>query len=212
MREKIYHKIRDDITYGNLYPGERLVESKFTKKFKASRTPIREALRQLESEGLIEFERNKGYTVSKLSIKQVDEIFSLRWLLESYAARLFAEKASKNDVAYLKDLIKKLKAAAQAYDITNWEKNNDLFHYYIFNHSGNSNLISVLDYSKRRVYRYKYIMIRFPGHFKEYIKHHEGILRGCEKNDGEMAEKYARLHLEMTKKVVIDYLNSFPSG
>jgi DNA-binding GntR family transcriptional regulator len=209
IREKIYYRIRDEITYGKLFPGERITQSRFVAKFKASRTPIREALRQLESEGLIKFERNKGFSVSKLSIKQVDETFSLRWLLESYATRLFAEKTSKNDVAYLKGVMGKLRVAAQTYDIEAWEKNNDLFHYYIFSHCGNSDLISLINYLKRRVYRYKYVMIRYPVYFKQYIKDHEGILKGCQENDGKMAEKYARLHLEMTKKVVIDHLNSF---
>jgi DNA-binding GntR family transcriptional regulator len=212
LREKIYGKIRDDITYGALSPGERLVEDTLAKRFRASRSPIREALRQLESEGLIEFERNKGITVSKLSIKQVDEIYSIRWLLESHATRLCAEKATKNNVLYLRDLHEKLKAAAKAYDLRNWLDNNTLFHNFLSDHSGNSNLIAILDILKRRIYRYKYMIVRIPGHFGEYIRHHEGIVRGCQKNDGAMAEKYMKLHLEKIKEVLIDYLQTFPQA
>ena len=87
IREKIYQKVRDRITYGFLNPGERLIEENLVKEFKVSRTPIRESLRQLENEGLITFERNKGFTVSKLSPKQVDEIYQLPWILEGYAAK-----------------------------------------------------------------------------------------------------------------------------
>src|SRR4030043_2088390 len=100
LREKIYQAVRDDITYGRLSSGERLVESMLVERFRASRSPIREALRQLVSEGLITFERNKGITVSKLSTREVDEIYTLRWLLESYAARLTAGKATKKDLKY----------------------------------------------------------------------------------------------------------------
>jgi DNA-binding GntR family transcriptional regulator len=208
LREKIYQNIRDGITYGNLSPGERLLEDKLAERFKVSRSPIREALRQLESEGLIEFERNKGITVTKLSIKQVDEIYSLRWLLESYAARLSAEIATKNDVKYLRNLNEKLKKAAQAYDLKRWLENNSLFHNFFAEHSGNNNLTQILDILKRRIYRYR-MVVRVPGHFEDYIRHHEGILRGCEKRDGEMAEKYMKIHLEMVKRVTIDFLNSF---
>ena len=71
----------------------------------------------MESEGLIRFERNKGITVSKLSTKEVDKIYRLLWLLESYAARLSAEQATKNHVTYLRNLHGKLKAAAKNSDL-----------------------------------------------------------------------------------------------
>ncbi len=210
LREKICQTIRDDITYGKLFPGERLVESKLVERFKTSRSPIREALRQLESEGLITFERNKGITVSKLSIQEIDEIYRLRWLLESYAAHLSAERATRSDVAYLKDLHGKLKVAARNSDLLSWIHNNILFHDFFSGNSGNSNLKQVLSTIQRRVYRYHYLIIRIPGYFKAYIEHHEGVLRACELNDGKMAEKYMKAHIQTIRTVLIDYLNKFP--
>jgi len=211
LRQKIYNTIRDDITYGKLLPREHLVESRLVEKFKTSRTPIREALRQLESEGLITFERNKGITVSKLSIREVDEIYNLRWVLESYAARLSAQKATKTHIAYLKDLHKKLKLAAKNSDLSSWIHNNILFHDFFSENSGNSNLHQILGILKRRVYLYHYIIVSIPGNFKVYVEHHEQILRACERNDGETTEKYMRLHIETIKKVLINYLNKFPA-
>jgi DNA-binding GntR family transcriptional regulator len=210
LREKIYQGIRDDITYGKLSPGERLVESTLVKRFKTSRSPIREALRQLESEELITFERNKGITVSKLSIQEIDEIYSLRWLLESYATRLSAERATKNDVVYLKDLHGKLKAAAKNSDLLGWIQNNILFHDFFSENCGNNNLHQVLSTLKRRVNRYHYTIVRIPGHFKVYIEHHGGMLRACESNNGRVAEKYMRAHVQMIRTVLMDYLNKFP--
>jgi len=207
LREKIYQKIRDDITYGKFLPGERLVEERLAEEFKASRSPIREALRQLESEGLITFERNRGITITKLSIKQVDEIYTLRCLLESYAAGLTAERITKKDVPFLIDLQEKLSVAAKNMDLRDWLHNNALFHGFLCEHCGNSNLIQVLDILKRRVYRYHYITVSIPGNFEIYLGHHAGMLEGCEKNDGEMAEKYMKLHLETVKDVLINHLN-----
>jgi DNA-binding GntR family transcriptional regulator len=210
LRQKIYQSIRDDITYGKLSPGERLVESELAEHFKASRSPIREALRQLESESLIRINQNKGITVSKLSPEEVDGIYNLRWLLESYAARLSAEKATKSHVVYLKDLHKKLKLAAKNSDLSSWIQNNILFHDFFSENSGNSNLHQILVTLKRRVYLYHYVIVSVPGNFKAYIEHHDQILRACERNDGEMAEKYMKLHIETIKQVLINYLNRFP--
>ena len=207
LREKIYEKIRDDITFGKFAPGERLIEERLVDEFKASRSPIREALRQLESEGLITFERNKGITIARLSIKQVDEIYTLRWLLESYATRLTAEVFEKKDAPYLRGLQENLRAAVKNMDLKEWLHNNNLFHNFLSDNCGNSNLIQVLGNLKRRVYRYHYITVSIPGHFEAYLEHHEGMLQGCEKNDGEKAEKYMKLHLQTIKDVLINHLN-----
>jgi len=207
LREKIYGKVRDDITFGKFLPGERIVEDRLAEEFKTSRSPIREALRQLESDGLITFERNKGITITRLSIKQVDEIYTLRWLLESYAARLTAERFAKKDVPYLRGLQENLRMAVKNMDLRNWLHNNTLFHNFLSEHCGNSNLIRVLDNLKRRVYRYHYITVSIPGNFEAYIEHHKGMLQGCEKNDGEMAEKFMKLHLQTIKDVLINHLN-----
>ena len=207
LREKIYEKVRDDITYGKYAPGERVVEERLVEEFKASRSPIREALRQLESEGLITFERNKGITIARLSIKQVDEIYTLFWLLESYATHLTAVRFSKKDMPYLRGLQENLRAAAKNIHLKNWLHNNTSFHNYLSKHCGNNNLIQVLSNLKRRVYRYHYITLTIPGHFEAYLGQHEGILRGCEKNDGKMAEKYMKLHLQTIKDVLINHLN-----
>src|SRR4030042_891939 len=145
LRQKIYQSIRDDITYGKLSPGERLVESILTEQFKASRSSIREALRQLESEGLIRFNQNRVITVSKLSIQEIDEIYTLRWLLESFAAFLTAEKATKENVAHLRALLKKMKAAARENDLISWLEANTLFHSFLSEKSGNTNLDRTLE-------------------------------------------------------------------
>lgn len=211
LREKIYRTIKDDITYGKILPGERIIESRVAEEFKASRGSIREAFRHLESEGLTKFERNKGITVLKLSTKEVDEIYSLRSLLESHAARLSAERATRKQITYLRHLHNEMKGAVRKSDLRSWIQNNILFHNFFIENSGNSTLIQMLDTLRRRVYRYHYTIIRIPGHFRSYIKHHEGILRACEKNDGDMAEKFMKLHIEKIREVLIPYLKDYPN-
>jgi DNA-binding GntR family transcriptional regulator len=200
----------EEITHGRVMPGERLTESDLAERFNVSRSPIREALRQLESDGLIKLNQNKGITVSKLSISEIKEIYDLRWLLEGYATRLSAERSTKKDVTYLQALDKKMKRAAKAYHLSDWLENNSLFHNFCVEHSGNANLNRMVESIKRRVFHYKYVTARIPGHFEEYIVQHEGVLKGFCANDGEMAERHMKLHIRAIQKVLIEFLDQLP--
>jgi len=210
LKETIYQKIRDDITYGMLSPGERLIESKFAEEFGASRSPVREVLHQLVSEGLATFEKNKGITVSRLSIKQVDEIYNLTIVLESFAAGLTATRTRKKDIQYLLKLHRALQRAVKEEDLKSWLKENAKFHGFFAERSGNDALNEILDTIKRRVYRYRYMIVLIPGHFEEYLDQHEAVILACREKDSVMAEKHMKQHLEKTKSVLIDYLSAFP--
>jgi len=209
LRQKVYQSIKEDVTYGKLFPGQRLVEAQLAERFHASRSPIREAIRQLQSEGLIRLDERKGITVARLSTKEVDEIFNLRWLLESYAARLSADQATPTQVAYLRSLQAKLKIAGKKADLEAWIHNNILFHDFFSENSGNDNLHKILVNLKHRVYLYHYIIVRVPGHFETYIDQHEEILKACKKGDGETAEKYMKAHIESIRRVLVDQLDKF---
>jgi DNA-binding GntR family transcriptional regulator len=208
LRDMIYEKLRESITYGKLFPGERLVEDDLAKQFKSSRSPVREALRLLEAEGLITFERNKGITVAKLSIKQVEEIYDLLLLLESYAARAASMEISDTSLNRLRTIHEKLKVAAKSGNLTEWFDNNYQFHNFFFKHCGNDNLIKTVNNLKRKVHRYDYLAIGVPGDFETFIKQHEAMLQGCEKRDGAMVERYMSLHMETVKVTLINHLRN----
>ena len=120
VREQIYESIRGRIIYGELHPGERIVEADLVREFKSSRSPVREALRLLESEGLISAVERRGICVSKLFNKEVEEIYDLRILLESHAARLTAQKAAKETVVRLNGFHRKMIKAAKKADFEGW--------------------------------------------------------------------------------------------
>jgi DNA-binding GntR family transcriptional regulator len=210
LREKIYQKIRDDITNGKLSPGERLLESKLAVEFKCSQSPVREALRQLASEGLLTFEENKGSTIRKLSIQEIDETYRILSVLESYAASQSTGRATKKDITYLRGLHNKLKIVAKKQDLGGWLQSNAEFHNFFSIHAQNQTLCQMLENLKLRIYPYRYITIRIPHHLEEYIRHHEGILKGYEANDGKMVAEYMKLHVETVRDVLIGYLNQFP--
>ena len=161
--QDIYERIRDDITYGRLMPGERLTEKKLSDTYDVSRSPIREALRQLQSEGLISFERNKGMEVPKLSIHQVQEIYDIRALLEGYAVRISLEHMTNEDIRCLSNLHKILIKAARDHDTQAWLDNNAVFHGYFRNKANNETLSQLILMLKRRTFLYQNISLVMNG-------------------------------------------------
>ena len=210
LRDTVYRTVRDKITYGKVNSGERLIEANLAEEFGASRSPIREALRQLESEGLVTFERNKGITVSRLSVKQVDEIYDIKIVLASHAARLAVAHCTPEDVVYLRQLNTSLSESATKGDLQMWLDDNRKFHDFFPEHSGNESLVEILDLTQRRVYRYRYMIVMIPGHFDEYLEHHFSIIRACEEKNLDAAEENMKLHLQRTRTILIEYLNTFP--
>lgn len=211
LRETIYERIRDDITFGKLYPGQRLTEATLATALKASRSPVREALRQLESEGLITFERNKGIEVSRLSSKQVDEIFDIRMVLEGYAAYLtVARGLTEQDWQYLDKLNKALQQDAKKNDDQSWFQHNAGFHNFFRCHSGNHNLEQLISMLERRVYRYKYMSVSFPDQLKHYLEQHNNIIEACKKKDSDLVRVRMQEHLVYVKGVIGEYLKRFP--
>jgi len=207
IRQDIYERIRDDIAYGRLMPGERLTEKKLSDIYNVSRSPIREALRQLESEGLISYERNKGMEVSKLSIKQMQEIYDLRALLEGYAVRISMEQMTNKDINSLTSIHKDLIKAAQNKDIQAWVQNNALFHGYFRDKAGNGTLSQMIVLLKRRTYHYQNMSLSYDRYFETYIEHHAAILAACKKKDADLAERSMRHHVQMTKQAIVEFVS-----
>ncbi len=203
LRQQIYEKIRDDITFGRHMSGERLTEKKLSDLYGVSRSPIREALRQLESEGLISFERNKGIEVTKLSVKQLEEIYDVRELLESYAVRIAVPRITKKEITYLESLHKKMMKATQKHDKQAWLHCNSLFHG-IFRDKADSDCLSqLITMLKRRILKYQYTPLSYPHVIETYARHHATLIECCKKKDPITAEKTMKMHVRKVKEVVM---------
>lgn len=207
VRQDIYERIRDDITYGHLMPGERLTEKKLSDIYHVSRSPIREALRQLQSEGLIRFERNKGMEVPKLTIKQVEEIYDTRALLEGYAVRISVGHLTGDDLRHLSALHKRLIKAARDRDTQAWFDNNALFHGFFREKAQNETLNQLIIMLRRRTFLYQNISLSYERYYEAYIEHHAEILDACKKKDPTLAEEAMRNHVKTTRRAVIEYLS-----
>ena len=200
----------DAVLKGKLFPGERLLESKLAEEFKCSQTPVREALRQLESEGLLTFEQNKGSTIRKLSTQEIADIWSIIAVLESYAAWLSTQWATEKDAVYLRGLHNKLKRTAETHDLAKWLQFNMEFHNFFSEHSGNKILFEILQNLRHRIYQYRYTTVSIHRHLAKYVGHHESVLKAYEASDGKMAQRHMKIHIEAFRDALVSHLSEFP--
>jgi DNA-binding GntR family transcriptional regulator len=206
VREDIYNKIRESIIYGELVQGEKLSEVDLAKKLGVSRTPIREAFRQLETEGLINILLNRGAYVTKLPYGEVEEIYTMIGLLESYAAGLAAEKIKKTEIDKLKRLYDKMFFVASRKKYYDYINNNINFHHLITSLGGNNNLTKTVKELRVRIYRYRLTSVTIPGYINVYVSQHEKVVNAIIRHNSTLAKKYMEEHVNFVKKVLVDFL------
>jgi len=209
-REIIYNKLSEDIVYCRLKPGQRLIEDDLTSLLNVSRTPLREALGQLRSEGFVEYLPNKGVRVASLSVKEVFEIYSVRAVLEGYAAKLAAENANPENLKKLKNIHKQMEEDGQKRDLPGLLKDNRDFHGFIVEMSVNQTLYNTIDQLQRRVYRYGLLSISIPQHITFYIDIHKNIVKAISDRDSRNAGKIMEEHLLKARDNLIDFLEKYP--
>lgn len=144
VRERVLAMLRQDIIGGRLRPGDRLVERELADRFGVSRVPVREAIRALLAEGFVTFETPRRAVVRTLTRADVTELFELREALEVYATGLAAERATRDDLAHLEELLDLAARATRDDEAEAITDVNTRFHDRLLAMAGNSLLITVM--------------------------------------------------------------------
>ena len=142
-RDQVVELLREAILSGKLSPGERIVELRLSKQLGTSQAPVREALALLERQGLVVKAANRGTFVSRLHARELRELFTLRSVLDAFAARLAAERASAGDIDRLRLLIAQMRAAEEGADHAALTEAHLLLHEAIYQISGHSMLAEI---------------------------------------------------------------------
>jgi DNA-binding GntR family transcriptional regulator len=201
IRERVYDSLRSAILAGRLDPGERLTEEHLAEELGVSRTPVREALHKLESEGLIKPLEKRGFVVSTDSKDEVEELFELRSVLEGYALRIICEKASDELLKDLGRLIEKAEDALRQRRIDEVFKWNTQFH----------DTLHELVAKKRRLHRLlvdmrKYVLmyrkdtLESPDGAREAVEGHKRIVMALGLGDEELCERMMRNHIQQARE------------
>ena len=210
LQKDIYDKLKKAIIYGELGPGEKISEFELAKKMHASRTPVREAFRQLQVEGYITAVQNRGAFVTKLPPKEIGEVYDIVRLLEGYATELAVQRISDSDLTKLKKHQQKLAAYASKRKFRDYIEENTEFHHFITCLSGNDCLARTVTELRARIYRYRLTSVMIPGYFKRYASDHEKIIRLMTKRDAGLARKHMEEHVNFVKEVLVNFLEDNP--
>lgn len=206
LRDLVFNALRDSILKGELTPGERLLENKLAERMGVSRTPIREAIRKLELEGLVTMIPRKGAEVAKITKKDIKDVLEVRAALESLAVRLACEKIDKNRIELLIQLKEEFKAAAKQKNVNLIIQKDVEFHDAIFAATGNEKLIQILNNLRKQVYRFRVKYIQEMPDYQVLIDEHEEIVESIIKRDKDRAEEITIKHIENQEKAVIDMI------
>jgi DNA-binding GntR family transcriptional regulator len=198
-RSTVYTKLRNAILAGTLKPMERITENQVAARFGLSRTPVREAFRRLEGEGLILVVPQRGSFVSQPSVEDILEIYQMRAPLEGMAARIAADSITDEQLRHLEDL---LSAEAERRGRPSAERSlrlNREFHAIIFACTRNKRMAALLMDMQDQVHRVRVLWPSTLARLGETWKEHEQILAALKQRDGEAAERLMRGHLECAR-------------
>jgi len=204
--------IREAIVSGEFAPGSMISLRDLSKKWKISRTPLREAARKIEAEGLIISIPRKGFMVKMFNIESVKEVYVVRESLEVLAAKLACRNISSKDIEKLKKIHNEIKDLYNDYkvkgnpDMKKLQKLNRLFHFNIYKASKNDYLVNLISNLWDRIFIMIYLIISSPNRLENTIKEHEEILKNLENKDELGIEKALKAHLQISKDILFQML------
>jgi len=192
---QVYQILRESILTGKFRPGERLLELKLAQELGVSRSPIREALRMLEQDGLVNTMDN-GTVVNPMEVEDIEEIYQCRIATEPYAGFLAALKIKDEEIAELEQLVNE---AEVAYDQKEFERVVDLntaFHDQIVHISGNGRLSEIVDKIRSLSILARNTELKVYSRPRDYLDEHKQIVKALKEKDAHIVESVIRKHIE----------------
>ncbi len=207
VRSQVVEMLRAAITGGQFTPGHRLVEKDLCDLMGVSRPSVREALRQVESEGLIVTVPNRGPIVARLSAHDVASIYEVRGALEALAAQLFAVAASDEQVKELDQAVTQLEAAYKTGDIEKIVFAKRIFYDVLLEGCGNNILPTLFRTMNARITQLRRVSLSSPKRATVSLREIRAVLRAIKQRDPDAAFKASSHHVREASKVVLASLN-----
>ncbi len=195
LRAKVFNQLQNDILNGKFEPGESLTEIKLSEELGVSRTPIREAIRQLELEGLVQSIPNKGAVVTGISSKDIEDIYTIRMMVEGLAARWAAEKITDEELEEMKEALEFEEFYTMKNDTQHLLRFDSRFHEIIYKACKSKPLMHTLSTFHHYVQRARSASFSSPGRAQKVLEEHKAILQAIMDRDPERAEKLTTEHV-----------------
>ncbi|MGE0237763.1 MAG: GntR family transcriptional regulator [Parvibaculaceae bacterium] len=197
IAQRIRVLLEEDIIVGKLRPGERIDEVKVGEQYDVSRTPVREALNNLASTGLVEVRPRQGTFVAEFTLPKLVEMFEVMAALEGFCVRLAARRVTDAEIQAIRDCHREASRLAEANDSMGfYEKNNEL-HSLFYEASGNATLIEMTVALRRKIAPYRRYATYQKDRIRESVKEHQAVIDAIMARDDDAADRLMRQHLSL---------------
>lgn len=210
--DQLRRALEEDIFAGTLKPGDRLDEQSLAHRFEVSRTPVREALRQLSASGLVEVRPRQGAVVSVITLPRLVEMFEVMAELEAMCARLAARRMSDKERADLKRFVEDCEDFEKKTDLEGYYAANKVFHDAIYDGSHNEVLADMTRSLHRRTAPYRRHQLNRPGRINESLSEHKEVVDAILAYDADAASRLMARHVNVQGDVFTDFISTLPTG
>lgn len=208
LRDVVFNTLRQAILRGELKPGERLMEIQLANKLGVSRTPIREAIRKLELEGLVLMIPRRGAEVAEITEKSLRDVLEVRRALEELSVKLACERITEEQIGELKAAAKDFEEVLKSGDVTAYAEADVKFHDIIYYATDNQRLISLLYNLREQMYRYRVEYLKRDDVHEKLLQEHQYIIEMLESRNQEEAIAAVCKHIDNQVEAVADTIRT----
>ena len=208
LGQHVFENLKQALIKGKIVPGSRLIESRLADALGISRTPVREAIHKLEREGYLKKLPRGGFVALGFSKDDIEETFGIRSILESYAARLAAEKHEEKALKPLEDKIAAYQECLDKNDLDSLLQINTEFHELLYDLSRSPRLVKMINDLKDQIYRYRKVILKNEKMARISNEDHIMMLEYIRRRDGEGVEKLVRDHLIRGQKAALKQIDT----
>lgn len=202
LRDVVFQTLREAILKGDLRPGERLMELQLASKLGVSRTPIREAIRMLEQEGLAVTIPRKGAEVARMTEKNMEDVLQIREALDDLAVQVACDKMTEQQLDNLTVAMKNFENAVQAGDLKHIVAYDVEFHDIIYESTDNPRLVTLLSNLREQIYRYRVEYLKEKENYPMLVKEHETIVAALKEKNKKRVTDAMRCHIRNQAEAV----------
>ncbi|MCI6859026.1 MAG: GntR family transcriptional regulator [Eubacterium sp.] len=208
LRDVVFNTLRQAIITGEFAPGERLMEISLANRLGVSRTPVREAIRKLELEGLVIMIPRKGAQVARITEKNLRDVIEIRTVLEEFAAGLACERITADGIAQLKNVHQQFIKSVENGDILDIVDKDELFHDTIFRATDNNRLLSIINNLREQFYRFRMEYVKDIRQRSKLVEEHRELLDAISSRDSARAKDLMHTHLLNQQQEVINNIQN----
>jgi DNA-binding GntR family transcriptional regulator len=209
LTERAYQAIARAIANLELKPGESLTQDRLARWLSISRTPVREALRRLEQEGIIQSVQGRGLIVTELTIKDVEDMLEMLRLMDGQAAYLAAQRRTEAQAARLMEISRALLDAAERHDVESWSITDKPYHEIMLEASGNQLLRQMIQDVRRRLHRITINSATRPERLLACTHEHLAVAEAVAQGDAEAAQRLMAQHIDAMSRSTMQLIHSY---